>query len=334
MPPRISVVLPFRHAEGTLERAIASIVRQSFTSWELILVNHSSTDGGEAIAQRWGQHDTRIRLVHEDRPGIVEALNRGLHDVRAPLIARMDADDVCHPDRLMVQLDYLNLHPEVGAVGSRVRYGTTSKPQPGMHAYVAWVNTLTEPEDIQRNRFVESPLVHPSVMFRTRLLTQYGAYQSGPFPEDYELWLRWLDQEVRMAKCPEVLLDWYDSSSRLSRTDERYRAEAFYRIKTRYLADWLARYNPFYPAVVVWGGGRKSRQRMRLLKNYGIEVRAVIDVIANKTTTLPCIFYQDIAPPGRYFILSYVGNRGQRDEIRRFLQQRGYEEGVHFLMVA
>ena len=334
MPPQVSVVLPFRHAEATLDRAIRSIVRQSLTRWELILVNHVSTDGGEAIAQRWVQYDTRIRLVHEDGPGIVDALNRGLHEARAPLTARMDADDVCHPDRLMLQFNYLQDHPEVGAVGSRVRYCTTDKPQPGMQAYVAWVNTLTEPEDIQCNRFVESPLVHPSVMFRTSLLARYGAYQSGPFPEDYELWLRWLDQEVSMAKCPEVLLDWYDSGSRLSRNDERYRAEAFYRIKTQYLADWLSRYNPFYPKVVVWGGGRKSRQRMRLLKDYGINVRAAIDVVADKTTTLPCIFYQDIAPPGQYFILSYVGNRGRREEIRRFLQQRGYQEGVDFLLVA
>lgn len=177
MPPQVSVVLPFRNAEATLERAVMSILQQSLTTWELILVNHASTDGGGIAAQQWAQRDTRIRLVYEDRPGIVTALNRGLHEVHAPFIARMDADDVCHPDRLALQFNYLQGHPEVGAVGSQVRYRTTAgEPQPGMQAYVAWVNTLVEPKDIQQNRFVESPLVHPSVMFRTSLLAQYGTY--------------------------------------------------------------------------------------------------------------------------------------------------------------
>lgn len=334
MPPRISVVLPFRNAQATLERAIASIIDQSLTDWELILVNNTSTDNGEAIAQRWATRDRRIRILYEDNPGIVHALNRGLRDARAPLIARMDADDISYPDRLASQYAYLQAYPHVQAVGCRVRYCGDGESHPGMQTYVNWVNTLVTPKEIQRNRFVESPLVHPSVTFRADLLTQYDAYRIGSFPEDYELWLRWLDQGAILAKCPEVLLDWYDSSSRLSRTDERYEPEAFYRVKTQYLARWLARHNPFHPHVVVWGGGRKSRQRMRLLENRGIAIQAVIDIVANKTTVLPCIYYQDLAPPGQYFILSYVSNRGRRDEIRQFLRQRGYQEGVDFLLAA
>ena len=334
MSPRVSVLLPFRNAQTTLERAIVSMVGQTFTDWELILVNNASTDHGEAIARQWAAQDRRIHLLREPNPGIVRALHRGLSEACAPLIARMDADDVSYPTRLATQYTYLREHPEVQAVGCRVRYHSSGKSHPGMQTYVDWVNTLLNPDDIQRNRFVESPLVHPSVMFQASLLAEYDTYRTGPFPEDYELWLRWLDQGVILAKCPEVLLDWYDSTGRLSRTDDRYLPEAFYRIKTQYLARWLDHHNPFHPQVVVWGGGRKSRQRMRLLECHGIEVQAIIDVVPHKTTTAPCIFYQDIAPPGQYFVLSYVGNRGRRNEIRRFLQQQGYQEGIDFLLVA
>ena len=334
MPPKVSVVLPYQNAQATLDRAISSLVRQSFTDWELILVNHASTDESQAIARRWDQQDRRIRLVHEPRAGLVHALNTGLNRSTASVIARMDADDVSHRDRLARQYDYLARFPATDVVSCCVRYCAEGTPQRGMQTYVDWTNGLLTKDEIHRNRFVESPLVHPSVMFRTHLIRQHGSYRQGLFPEDYELWLRWLHHQVSISKLPETLLDWYDSEARLSRTHERYRPEAFYRIKTHYLARWLAQHNPFHPEVVVWGGGRKSRQRMRLLENYGIRVRAVIDIVANKTTSFPIIFYQDVAPPGQYFILSYVGNRGQRDKIRSFLRDRGYSEEDHFLLVA
>ena len=137
-----------------------------------------------------------------------------------------------------------------------------------------------------------------------------------------------------MAKVPDVVLDWYDYPQRLTRTDDRYTTDAFYRIKTHYLADWLQQHNPFYPKIVVWGAGRKSRQRARLLEEKGIKIDAYIDVVRDKTQEHPCIFYQDIAPPGQYFVVSYVGNRGQREKIRDFLISRGYQEGMHFILAA
>ena len=306
---------------------------QSFPAWELVLVDHASSDDSVAIARQWVRQDARIRLVRTSQPGLVSALNRGLAEVRAPLVARMDADDVLHPARLHRQYQYLVDHPTVAAVGCQVRY-RADVPQPGMQAYVDWTNTLLTTEAIYRNQFVESPLVHPSVMFRASLIERYGPYRAGDFPEDYELWLRWLARGELMAKCPEVLLDWYDPPNRLSRTHAAYRPEAFYQIKSQYLAQWLTQHNPFHPRVVVWGGGRKSRQRTRMLAHYGIQVTALIDVVAHKTSVLPTIFYQDTAPPGQYFILSYVGNRGKREEVRDFLVQRGYREAIDFLLVA
>ena len=105
---------------------------------------------------------------------------------------------------------------------------------------MAWTNGLLTHEEIALARFVESPLAHPSVMFRRSLVERWGGYAEGAFPEDYELWLRWLDAGVRMEKLADPLLIWNDSPTRLSRRDPRYAAEAFYRVKARYLARWLA----------------------------------------------------------------------------------------------
>src|SRR2546425_6870649 len=98
-------------------------------------------------------------------------------------------------------------------------------------------------------------------MFRRELLNKHGGYREGDFPEDYELWLRWLDAGVTMAKVPRVLLTWNDAPERLSRTDRRYDVEAFYRCKAFYLARWLKRHVDASRPLLVWGAGRPTRKR-------------------------------------------------------------------------
>ena len=101
-------------------------------------------------------------------------------------------------------------------------------------------------------------------------MEQHGLYRSGDFPEDYEMWLRWLDQGVKIAKVPQIVLDWHDSETRLTRTDSIYSDRAFYEVKSRYLAKWLSEHNPFHPYVHVWGASRISRRRVRILEKHGM----------------------------------------------------------------
>ncbi|MEM9671358.1 MAG: glycosyltransferase family 2 protein [Bacteroidota bacterium] len=331
--PLVSVILPFYNAENTLHSATNSILNQSLEQWELILVDNASTDHSRSIAQSLAKQDTRIRLVNEPNRSVVSAFNAGLAQAQGAYIARMDADDISHPDRLKLQSDFLNKYSETDIVSGQVHY-QSEVSQEGMQQYVNWVNSITTPKQILQNQFVELPTINPSLMFRRSALEKFGSYRFGDFPEDYELILRWLSQGAIISKVDDIVLDWHDSSHRLTRTDARYSTEAFYRIKTSYLTKWLEQNNPFYPNVVVWGAGRKSRQRAKLLEKAGITISAFIDVVPNKTNEAPCIFYQDIAPPGQYFILSYVSNRGRRVEIRDFLLAKGYREAIDFLLVA
>lgn len=329
----ISVVLPFFNARTTLHRSITSITEQTLDDWELILVDNNSTDDGTVLAQEFTRSDKRIRLFHEPSAGVANAFNTGLRQAKGAYVARMDADDVAYPTRLETQLRFLRNQPEIGAVSGQVCY-QAADTQAGMQHYVDWVNSIVQTEQIALNRFVELPLINPTLMLRKENLERYGSYRIGDFPEDYELILRWLAQGVKMAKVEDIVLDWHDSAQRLTRTDPRYSTEAFYRIKTQYLAQWLSQKNPFHPKVVVWGAGRKSRQRARLLENQGIEIEAYIDVVQNKTQERPCIYFEDIRAPGQYFVVSYVANRGQREKIREFLLSRGYRDGIDFLLAA
>lgn len=332
----ISVVLPAWNAEATLGEAIASILAQSEPDLELIVVDDGSSDATAAIMADAAARDPRVRPVHLPHGGIVAALNEGLARARGAYVARMDADDVSAPGRLAAQRAALDADPALGLVSCLVAHAGGEGDTRGYALYVAWLNGIATPEAIRLNRFVESPFAHPSVMFRRELVARLGGYREGPFPEDYELWLRWLEAGVAMAKVPEVLLTWRDGPGRLSRTHARYDVEAFYRVKAHYLARWLRARG--HEQIVVWGSGKTSRQRAAPLVAEGIAIRAYIDIAPKRggghSRGTPIRYYEEVGAPGAEFVVSYVGKRGAGDFIRGFLLARGWREGEHFLLAA
>lgn len=329
---RVSILLPFFNAAETLEEAIRSIQAQTYYNWELHLLNDGSTDSGTEIAQHYAAADPRIHHHPLPHGGIVKALNAGLEFSISALIARMDADDVCHSERLEKQVRYLEQHPDIGLVSCQVDHLASESSQQGYAEYVNWINSLITPNDIFLQRFVESPFAHPSVLFRRELVDKHGRYRDGDFPEDYELWLRWLSAGVEMARIPQTLLQWRDLPNRLSRQDPRYRIEAFYKMKFQYLAKVLPR------NIWVWGAGKITRKRAAWLEEHGITIEGYYDVdpkkVGDPQIDLIVRNYLDLPPPGQIFLLSLVSSRGIRNQISEFLTNRGWKEGKDFLIGA
>jgi glycosyltransferase involved in cell wall biosynthesis len=334
--PRISVLLPVRNGAPTLERAIASIRRQTWRDWELVVVDDGSTDGTGNVLAAARREDARIRVLHQPAAGLVAALNTGLAAARGTVVARMDADDESHPNRLARQKAWLDTRPELGVVSCLVEFGGDRVANAGYALHVDWLNEVCSATEIGLNRFVESPLAHPSVMFRRSLVERLGGYRAGHFPEDYELWLRWLEDGVAMAKVPEPLITWHDTPGRLSRSDSRYDPEAFFRLKAEYVARHLARIGR--TTVWIWGAGRPTRKRAAMLMAHGVTIAGYIDVDRKKTGVriagVPVLAAEDLPEVDGRFILSYVSKRGARDWIRGELGRRNYVEGRDFLACA
>lgn len=339
--PKISIILPTRNASATLADAVESILEQTCPHWELIAINDGSTDDTPALLNAFASRDPRIQVLHTDGMGIARALSYGLEHASAPFIARMDADDFCHCERLEKQLSFLQQNEHIGVVASRVKFGGDPRAAQGLATYTRWTNTLLSDSKIRLNRFVESPLIHPSVMFRKTLLAEHGGYREGHFPEDYELWLRWMQAGVSFAKLRETLLTWNDHSDRLTRTDDSHYGEtAFTQLKATYLATHLNQVLGTRK-LLLWGAGRTSRQRWRPLAQAGFAPVAYLDIDPRKChqhiAGIPVLDAEQALldyPAPHSYIVGMVGSRGARQLIRERLLTSGRTEGRDFIFAA
>jgi glycosyltransferase involved in cell wall biosynthesis len=190
--------MPVHNAEPYLGAALDSILGQSWTDLEFVVVDDGSTDGSRATLERYAGQDPRLRLLASDRnEGIVRALNRGLAACSGEYIARMDGDDIALPDRLARQVAYLRAHPEASVVGGALSYIDAAGRELG----------VIRRSDLGRSLLAVNPLFHPTVMLRrTHLQDQGLGYEERfRYAEDYYLWLL-LSTRGQLAALDEVVL--------------------------------------------------------------------------------------------------------------------------------
>jgi GT2 family glycosyltransferase len=332
---RVAVLMPARDAARTVRAASSSILRQTWRDLELVAVDDGSTDATPELLDRLAERDPRVRVVQTAGEGIARALNRALASCDAPLVARMDADDLAHPLRIALQLEALAADPALAAVGAQVRLFPRRVVRPGMARYVAWLNGLTTKALVERDLFVESPLVHPAAVIRRGALEAAGGWREGPFPEDYDLWLRLAEAGGALTNLPRVLLGWRESAGRLTRTDGRYALERHRELKAAALArTWLAGRRE----VAVWGAGETGKATSDALAAEGIRTALFIDVdrrkIGRTVRGAPVHGLGELERARGLPLLVAVGAPGARDLIRDELRRGRWEEVREFRCVA
>ncbi len=334
MRPKISILLPVRDAERTLKTTLSSISRQRMDEWECLVLDDGSKDRSLEIARAAADRDPRFRVHPGEARGLIHTLNEGLKWAESDLIARMDADDWMHRDRLLAQSSLLESHLELDAVGCFVRTFPRQSLQDGRRRYEEWLHSLTDPETLWRNRFIECPVAHPTLMIRREKLLELKYHDRG-WPEDFDLMLRLLRKGPCVGMVQKRLLGWRDQPERLSRVDTRYALAEFTRCRAWHLSeDFLAAHSTFS----LWGHGRTGRALRKALETLGRTCSMIVDVhprrigesIRGALVISPDALPTHIQDP---MIVSVAG-AGPRKEIRTALAAKGYREGIDFVCAA
>ncbi len=335
MDPVISVVIPtYQHGE-CLPLAVEDILKQTFRNLELIIVDDGSTDGTAELLARTAASDERVRVVTLEHVGLLGALQAGSEVARGDYIARMDADDQCDPTRLAKQMEWLSRHPGVGVVDCHVRLGETEATGDGMRRYVDWLNSLETPEDLRRQLFVESPLVHPATLMRREAFDAAGGYKDEGGPEDYSLWLRMAGAGWGLAKLQSTLFTWSDPPGRFTRNSTQVSEDNIARLKARHLPE-------LFPSIrngaQVWGAGKEGKRMARLLHAQGIPISHFFDLdprkIGNRILGAPVLHLDDLAAHGAAPTLVGIGVRTAKPHVREYMDMLRRIEGVDWIFIA
>lgn len=326
---KISVVMPVHNAGRYLNQAVFSILNQTHTNIELILIDDHSTDG--AVDNLTGA-DSRLVIVYAKQRGLVCALNQGLALASGDYIARMDGDDISLADRLQTQLALTRQFDGPVLVGARVSMFTDHGSVDGGYLeYERWINSKVTPEQTRQAIFIESPLPHPTLFCRRDVLTHLGGYRDLGWPEDYDLWLRAWHANIPIAKAEPVLLRWRDHPQRLSRCDEMYSSKQFIALKAHFINKGFA------GPVVIWGAGKGGKRLHDALTAEGMQVNAFIDVSDKRiggTARGKTVLAPEAVSDRSELLLIAVGSRGVRPKIRTYLENLGKREGLHYWFTA
>lgn len=223
--PFYTVLMPAYNAAPFLRQAVDSVLAQTFTDFEFLIVNDGSTDDTGAILESY--NDPRIRIHHQENKGVIGALNAGLLLARGRYIARFDADDVCYPQRLQVQHDYLISHPECVLLGSAADY----IDEHGEFIF-EWQPAAFESEALATAALHTCPFDHPTVAYPRQLALDLGGYPQGAIHfEDHLFWMKFFAAGPT-ANLPEPLIQHRFNPGSVT-IDEKWRGPVFKEIKYR-----------------------------------------------------------------------------------------------------
>ncbi len=210
--PSLSVAMSVYNGASHLALAIESILTQTFIDFEFLILNDGSSDASAGIIDSYAARDNRIRAIHRENRGLIASLNQLMQESKAPLIARMDADDICLPERFAKQMAFMAANPDYGVVGT----WTSDIDEFGAPFAVSGADHPTDHDAFLASIGHISMLCHPSVMMRRDLVRAVGGYHNAfKHCEDYDLWLR-LASETKLCSLPERLVLYRHWSNQVS----------------------------------------------------------------------------------------------------------------------
>lgn len=318
--PLISILTPFKNTEVFLEDCLNSIINQTYTNWELLIVDDSSTDSSYNIVKNFVKKDSRIKLFKNTGNGIIDALKLAFSNSKGELITRMDSDDMMQPNKLEVLatklLTYGKKHVAIGLVN----YFSEDGIKAGYKNYEVWLNNLTKTGSNYSEIYKECVIPSPCWMVYKSDLITCNAFNPNTYPEDYDLAFRFYKHDYKCIPCDKVVHNWRDYSSRTSRTHVHYAENHFIDLKLHYFLE--LDHNP-NKTLVVWGAGNKGKVIAKTL----IKKNVYFEWICDNPNKIGRDIYGKIMHPFSYLktiknpqSIITVANKTAQKEIKIYLK--------------
>ncbi len=241
MNSKVSVIMSVYNGSSFLDQSIESVLKQTFTDFELLIIDDASTDSSFGIIFTWAEKDQRIKIIrNEQNIGLTRSLNKAVGLSTGEYVARIDADDICHPERLVKQVEYLDTQLSVGLVGSWAYKIDELGKTLGQLKYPADSNVIKQ-KLIRSNLFI-----HSSIMVRSKLLNNVGGYNSDfRYAQDYDLYFRLLNI-CELSNIPEFLISSRYSGGSITRSKNRRQTVCAIKARIRAIRSGLY---PFYSYI-------------------------------------------------------------------------------------
>lgn len=258
----ISILVPFKNTESFLVECLDSILQQTYTNWELLIVDDGSTDSSYQIVKNYAVKDDRIHLLSNDGSGIIEALRTGYKQAKGRFLTRMDSDDIMALNKLEKMQQSLVTHGEGHLALGKVRYFSNAGIGDGYKRYETWLNNLTSQGTNFNEIYKECVIPSPCWMLYKTDFDHCGGFTPNTYPEDYDLAFRFYKQGLKCIPSNEILHHWRDYTVRASRVDTHYAENSFLELKVHYFLE-LSRVKE--KTIIIWGAGSKGKKVAQLL---------------------------------------------------------------------
>ncbi|GAA4951205.1 glycosyltransferase [Algibacter agarivorans] len=331
--PLVSILIPFKNTAQFIGDCLQSILNQTYTNWELLIVDDASADNSYNIVKQFAENDNRIKLIKNSGSGIIDALQLAFSKSEGEFITRMDSDDLMRPNKLDVLvanlLEYGNRHVAIGLV----HYFSEEGIKAGYKSYEVWLNNLTKTGINYSEIYKECVIPSPCWMIHRDDLIACEAFNPKRYPEDYDLAFRFYKHQFKCIPCDTVLHDWRDYSHRTSRTHVHYAENHFIDLKLHYFLE--LDHNP-NKTLVVWGAGNKGKTIAKALIKKDVHFEWICDN-PNKIgrdiygkTLKPFSFLKDLKNPQSIIT---VANKTAQKEIKNYLdtlKMRSIDDYIFF----
>lgn len=272
--PLVSILTPFKNVSKYIEDCLESISNQSYTNWELLIVDDHSTDNSYELVKKFSKSDKRIQLFPNDGNGINDALRLALKHSKGSYITRMDSDDIMAKNKLEAMVGQLNTFGKKHVALGLVKYFSDEGISDGYAKYEEWLNGLTTKGNNFDEIYKECVIASPCWMIHRDDLIACDAFNPNRYPEDYDLTFRFYKKNYKCIPSNQLLHYWRDYSTRTSRNHEHYAQNYFLDIKLHYFLK--LDYDNSRP-LTVWGAGYKGKTIAKSLIDNQVDFHWICD---------------------------------------------------------